>query len=353
MAQPDFRLTRRIPLVTAMPKDGAGERTAQLHRLQQSGLFRDYQRAFETTTGLPLVLRAAGSFETPLQGSKHSNPFCTLMTQSNKTCASCLQLQQRVEEAAVQQAKTLQCYAGLSESAVPVRVGHHVLGYLQTGQVFLREPSRRRFRAVVRAAAGEAGDPSRPGWEQAYFRTRVITRRQYAAILRLLVIFSEHLAVAGSLLLAAQTTAESPLITKVRLFIARHQNGELGLGETARAANMSPFYFCKVFKKATGLTFTEYLARARIAAVQQLLLDAHLRISEAAYASGFQSISQFNRVFLRVAGEVPRSYRDRLHGLNGKPSRPSVLVHPVNPTPIASARLSSRAVAPSTVLQWG
>ena len=326
MSLPVFRLLRYAPLPAAlMQEGGAGARVALLRCLQQSALFLDYQRAFETTTGLPLVLRAAGSFHTPLQGSKQCNPFCTLMTRSNKTCASCLQLQQRVEEAAVEGAMTLECYAGLSESAVPVRVGHHVLGYLQTGQIFLRAPSRRHIRAVARAATGETGDPSRPGWERAYFRTRVITRRQYAAIIRLLVIFSEHLAAASSLVLAGQTTAESPLITKVRAFIALHQNGELGLGETARAAHMSPFYFCKVFKKATGLTFTEYLARARITTVQQLLLDAHVRISEAAYAAGFQSISQFNRVFLRVAGEVPRSYRERLHGKQPGTATPAAL----------------------------
>jgi AraC-like DNA-binding protein len=41
-----------------------------------------------------------------------------------------------------------------------------------------------------------------------------------------------------------------------------------------------------------------------------------MRVSEAAYATGFQSLSQFNRVFRRVAGESPSVYRERLHGAN-------------------------------------
>jgi len=78
--------------------------------------------------------------------------------------------------------------------------------------------------------------------------------------------------------------------------------------------NMSSFYFCKSFKRATGITFTNYLARVRIEKVKNLLLNPHKRVSEAAYDAGFQSLSQFNRVFRRIAGEAPTAYRERLHG---------------------------------------
>jgi len=77
---------------------------------------------------------------------------------------------------------------------------------------------------------------------------------------------------------------------------------------------MSAFYFCKIFKKATGLTFTDYLARVRVEKVKNLLLNPHRRVSEAAYEAGFQSLSQFNRVFRRIAGESPSIYREKLHG---------------------------------------
>ena len=295
-----------------------------LSRLRQSALFRDYQQAFEAATNLPLVLREAGSFRTPLEGSKRVNPFCARMTQSNKTCAACLQLQQRVEEAAKLRSATLQCYAGLSETAVPVRIGNKVLGYLQTGQVFFRAPSKKHF---TRAIAGGEAAADRRELESAYFQTRVVTRKQYESVIRLLAIFAEHLAVVSNQMLIKEATTEAPTITKGRAFIAEHQNEPLRLRDVARVLNMSAYYFCKVFKAATGLTFTEYLSRARIESVKQMLLNAHTRIGEAGYAAGFQSLSQFNRVFRRVAGEPPSRYRDRLHGLNGKTTRNRILVH--------------------------
>jgi AraC-like DNA-binding protein len=111
-----------------------------------------------------------------------------------------------------------------------------------------------------------------------------------------------------------QETAESPVITRARNFINTHQNEDLSLAQVAQAVNMSAFYFCKTFKKATGMTFTDYLARVRVEKVKNLLLNPHKRVSEAAYEAGFQSLSQFNRVFRKIAGESPSRYRDKLHG---------------------------------------
>ena len=283
-------------------------------RLQKSAIYRDYQQAFQTTTGLPLAVRAVGSFQPPLRGSKQANPFCEIMASKSKTCAACLQLQQRIEESAITGPKTLECFAGLSDSAVPVRVGSQTVAYLQTGQVLLQPPSKARFKSTVRQLVAWGSDLDLAQLEVAYFQTRVMAKKQYRSVLRLLSIFAQHLATVSNQLMVQEATAELPAVVKARAYIAEHQNEEVSLASVAAAVNMSAFYFCKVFKKATGLTFTAYLARIRIENVKQLLLNPHTRISEAAYAAGFQSLSQFNRLFRRIAGEAPTTYRERLHG---------------------------------------
>jgi AraC-like DNA-binding protein len=128
----------------------------------------------------------------------------------------------------------------------------------------------------------------------------------------LLAVFAQHLASLSNQLMVLEEKSESPQITRARVFIGEHQDDDLSLGEVARAVNMSAFYFCKIFKRATGLTFTDYLARVRIEKVKNLLLDPNKRVSEAAFAAGFQSLSQFNRVFRKVAGEAPSDYRERI-----------------------------------------
>lgn len=312
-------MTSALPTPTNETLHRHREMVAQI---QKSELYREYQKAFEATTGLPLGIRAAESFQAPLHDSKQANQFCVMMAGTNKSCAACLQLQGRLAESATCEAKTEQCYAGLSESAVPIRVGENVLGYLQTGQILLQKPTESRFRKI--AAQLSFGDqPNAAELKRAYFATRVLPKKQYDAVVRLLAIFAAHLSARSNQIVTQEATQEAPVITRARAYIAEHFAEEIALTDVAKAVNTSPFYFCKLFKTATGLTFTDYLARVRVETVKQILLNPHKRVSEAAYEAGFQSLSQFNRVFRRVAGESPTVYRDRLHG----PGTPSALAH--------------------------
>ncbi len=283
-------------------------------RLQQSQIFRDYQDAFQMATGLPLVLRAVGSFQPPLHGATNIASFCALMGGANKTCAACLQLQGKMEELAPTETTTAQCFAGLSESVVPIRLGDKVIAYLQTGQVLLRAPTEKGFRAAM--AELEKWKPTADVSElqTAFFETRVLTKARYGAMLRLLWSFAQHLSLVSNELMIKEAAAEPPAVSKARAFISQHLGEELSLDQVARASGMSSFYFCKVFKGATGVTFTDYVARARVEKTKQLLLNPNMRVSEAAYEAGFQSLSQFNRVFRRIEGQAPSAYREHLHG---------------------------------------
>ncbi|WP_414664205.1 helix-turn-helix domain-containing protein [Horticoccus sp. 23ND18S-11] len=186
-------------------------------------------------------------------------------------------------------------------------------GYLQTGQVLFRAPSQRGFEAVKRLVGTEYPGLDQQELAAAYFKTRVVARKEYDSVIRLLTLFAEHLALISNQSVRDGTKAESPSITKGRTFIAEHQSEAMRLDDVAGAANMGKFYFCKLFKQATGFSFTEYLARARVEAVKRMLRNAQIRVCEAAFAAGFQSLSQFNRVFRRFAGEAPSTFRDRLH----------------------------------------
>ncbi|HVS51330.1 MAG TPA: helix-turn-helix domain-containing protein [Opitutaceae bacterium] len=296
---------------------------ALVSQLKRSQIFRDYEQAFRETTGLPIALRAIETFDLPLHGDPKENPFCLLMARSNHSCAACLQLQKRVEEEARLGPKTLKCFAGLCDSAVPVRVGDNLIAFLQTGQILLHRPTRTAFAHATRELVRWGTEVDLTQLEEAFFQTRVVTRKQYESILRLLTIFAQHLAALSNQLMVQEAAAESPAVAKARAYIAEHQADELSLTQVAQAVNMSAFYFCKTFKKATGMTFTDYLARVRVEKVKNILLNPHKRVSEAAYEAGFQSLSQFNRVFRRIAGESPSVYRDRLHG----PGTPNGLAH--------------------------
>jgi AraC-like DNA-binding protein len=103
--------------------------------------------------------------------------------------------------------------------------------------------------------------------------------------------------------------AEPVAVWKARKYIEEHADEELSLTTVANVVNMNANYLSENFKQVTGTNFVEYVARTRFANACDLLRNPNLRISEIAFAAGFQSLSQFNRVFKRFSGKSPTQYR--------------------------------------------
>jgi AraC-like DNA-binding protein len=103
--------------------------------------------------------------------------------------------------------------------------------------------------------------------------------------------------------------AEPAEIWKTRKFIEERSGEELSLRRAAKAVNIHPNYLSEKFKHVTGMNFVDYVARTRFEKACRLLRDGDLRISNIAFTAGFQSLSQFNRVFKRLSGETPTQFR--------------------------------------------
>jgi YesN/AraC family two-component response regulator len=123
---------------------------------------------------------------------------------------------------------------------------------------------------------------------------RFFRRTSIAAAIRLLEIFGKHLSLVANQMMLQEAEVEGPMIRRAKAYIAGHHAHPISLDEIANAMHVSTFYFCKMFKKATGITFTDYLSRVRVDKAKNLLLNPHLRVSEIAYAVGFQSLTHFN-----------------------------------------------------------
>ncbi len=293
---------------------GVNADRALIEALTNSKVFQDYERAFAEATGLPVALRAVESWQLPHHGHRNESPFCALVLETSRACASCLQVQEKLSAGAAEEAYTVSCPAGLCDTAVPVRLGDRLLGFLQTGQVFRKTPTQGQFERTRRLVAewGVAVDPAK--LKEAYFNTRVVPNRQHEAVVKLLSIFAQHLSMLSNQVVLQQDNAEPPVITRAKEYIQEHQTDNLRLGHVAKAVNTSTFYFCKMFKKVTGINFTDYLSRVRIEKSKNLLLNPNLRVSEIAFEVGFQSLTHFNRVFKKLLGQSPTEYRAHLLG---------------------------------------
>ncbi len=280
--------------------------------LANSPVYRNYERAYGEATGLPLTLRPLETWQLPLHGQKNESPFCALMAEKSRTCSACLQTQEKLALGARDGRCTLTCAYGLCETAVPLKVGGSTVGFLQTGQVMSQKPTQESFQRAAAKAAEFGVDLDHANARAAFFKTPVASEEKIESVATLLEIFAEHLSIKGNQMAIQAANAEPPVIAKAKKYIEEHHAENLSLGQVAQAVHTSVFYFCKLFKKATGLHFTEQVSRVRTEKAKNLLLNPNLRVTEIAYEVGFQSLTHFNRVFKKVVGESPTAYRGHL-----------------------------------------
>ncbi|MBR5152820.1 MAG: helix-turn-helix transcriptional regulator [Clostridia bacterium] len=91
-------------------------------------------------------------------------------------------------------------------------------------------------------------------------------------------------------------------------FIEENYNDNLSLSQLSDILNLNENYFCRIFKKATGTTVTEYLNFVRVYEAQKLL-SGQMSLSEISNQVGFASLSYFNRVFKRYYLCSPSAYK--------------------------------------------
>jgi Sensory domain found in PocR len=68
-------------------------------------------------------MRPVQHWQPALRGAPNENPFCELMARSNCVCAACLEVQRKLTEKIGARSRAVTCFAGLSDSAVPIRIG--------------------------------------------------------------------------------------------------------------------------------------------------------------------------------------------------------------------------------------
>src|SRR5262249_51734648 len=108
-------------------------------------------------------------------------------------CASCLQVQEKLSEAATVEAHSMTCPAGLCDTAVPIRLGDRLIGFLQTGQLFRKRPTEAQFERTLKLVREWGVDSDVSRMKEAYFATPVVPSKEHEAVIKLLSIFAQHL----------------------------------------------------------------------------------------------------------------------------------------------------------------
>ena len=101
----------------------------------------------------------------------------------------------------------------------------------------------------------------------------------------------------------------SPLIQKAKRLIEEYYGSQITLEEAARQLSVSPEYLSRLYKKETGLSFSEDLRRLKVEKVKTLLLGTTLNLTKIAAMTGFSDPKYMSKVFKDEVGVLPAEYR--------------------------------------------
>ena len=123
--------------------------------------------------------------------------------------------------------------------------------------------------------------------------------------------FDDAYELASSTFAKVEVSSESRRVLKVKEFINTHMNDELRLEQLANLVGMTPTAFSRFFKLRTGKTLSEYIVDIRLGQAARLLVDTADSVSEICWNCGFNTLSNFNRLFRKRKGCSPTEFREK------------------------------------------
>ena len=101
----------------------------------------------------------------------------------------------------------------------------------------------------------------------------------------------------------------------VQAYVEKNYPNKITLDEVSELLSMSQATFNRFIKNKTQKTFINYLNDVRVAFASRMLIESDDNIAEIAYLTGFNNISNFNRIFKSIKGYTPSDYRSEFFGL--------------------------------------
>ena len=138
-----------------------------------------------------------------------------------------------------------------------------------------------------------------------------IAVQEFFSILYELSKFDDARELASSSFAKVEVVSESKRILKVKNYIDEHYKDDLSLEQLADFVGMTPTAFSRYFKQRTAKNISEYIVDIRLGHAARLLVDTSDSVSEICWATGFNTLSNFNRLFRKRKGCSPTEFREK------------------------------------------
>ncbi|MBQ7065394.1 MAG: helix-turn-helix domain-containing protein [Lachnospiraceae bacterium] len=111
---------------------------------------------------------------------------------------------------------------------------------------------------------------------------------------------------------------DDKLVYRIGKYVVVHVDEKLSLESVAEGVYLNPSYVSHIFKKTTGMNFTDYMAEVKVDRAKVLLRDSRMKIYDVASTVGYSDSEYFAKIFKKKTGYCPTSYQKMLEELYEK-----------------------------------
>ncbi len=272
--------------------------------------FARFSMILTKLTGVPMSLQSPDGIAQITYGPKIKNPLCRIIRSTRLGERRCKLCDTRHSKIAGSRGKPLlyKCHAGFFDVIVPVFVHNLHSADILSGQILAEPANEENFIRMKKRLAWLNSDDTK--LRKAYFSAPYMPRHKVKHMIGLLEIFAVQLCESLRRIRELELRLDRAEIRKAKEYIALNYSvPEMRLGAIAAHAGLSSAHFSHIFKQSTGTSLTYYLQDTRVTEAKRLLEKTGNSVSEICFACGFNSLSNFIRVFRSHTNSTPGEYK--------------------------------------------
>jgi len=271
--------------------------------------YQKLARAYWKSTGLELkLIFARGNDNFCVVAGRTRNPLCHALSHGGTPGRQCqIEILSAIRAGREESLHLFHCFAGLDSAVMALEEpATQADFFLLAGRVWIRD------RAVTNAQLLEALQPAlgKKRCSSLLGKMNGLQRQSFESAIEILSLCKTYLRERLELETLRSCLTGDAFVARAMAFLQNHyQENGIGLRQVAEHCGVSCAHLSRRFKESTGQGISACLAQLRIAHAKSLLTQTHTPIAMIAFESGFGSLSQFNRAFLKHCGVTPTQLR--------------------------------------------